>query len=119
VKKSTKAALLSGLVFPGLGNLYLKRWLSGILLIGVAGYALYNIVTTVMRIALDISAKIQSGAVPSETEAVTLLVTRQLEAVEQLTNVASLTLMGCWIIGIVSAWWFGRSQDLKDEGALY
>lgn len=114
MKKSTKAALLSGLVFPGVGNLYLKRWLSGILLAGVAGYALYTIVTVVMRIALDLSAKIESGAVPSDIDSVTLLVSEQLKAVEHLTNIASLTLMVCWIVGIVSAYWLGHLQDVKE-----
>lgn len=119
MKKSTKAALLSGLVFPGLGNLYLKRWLSGILLVGIAGYALYSIVSIMMRIALDITAKIESGAVPSDLDAVTLLVSEQLEVVERLTNIASLTLLGCWIVGIVSAYWLGRVQDLKEAKEQY
>jgi len=114
VKKSTKAALLSGLVFPGLGNLYLKRWLSGIVLAGIAGYALYLIVTVVMGIALDVSVKIESGAVSSDTDAITVLVSQQLAAVEQLTNNASLALAVCWIVGIVSAYWMGRAQDLAD-----
>ena len=114
MKKSIKAALLSGLVFPGLGNLYLKRWLSGILLAGVAWYALYTIVKVVMRIALDLSARIESGAVPSDLDSVTLLVAEQLKAVEQLTNIASLTLIGCWLVGIASAYWLGHLQDVKE-----
>ena len=57
MKKSTKAVLLSGLVFPGLGHLYLKRWLEGILLTGVAAYAAYLIVSITLGIALDIVQK--------------------------------------------------------------
>jgi TM2 domain-containing membrane protein YozV len=119
VKKATKAALLSGLVFPGLGNLYLKRWLSGILLAGIAGYTLYYIMSIVMRIALDISAKIESGAVASDIDSVTLLVSQQLEASEQATNIASLTLLACWLIGIVSAYLSGRVRDLKEAKEHY
>lgn len=119
MKKATKAALLSGLVFPGLGNLYLKHWRSGVLLAGVAGYALYAFVAAVMRIALDVSAKIENGMVPADTESVTLLVTQQLAAVEQVTNIASLALVGCWLIGIVSAYWLGRVQDLKEAQEQY
>jgi hypothetical protein len=114
VKKSTKAALLSGLVFPGLGNLYLKRWLSGLLLAAIAGYALYSLSSIMMTIAQDISAKIESGAVSSDIDTVTLLVSQQLAAVERATNIASMTLLGCWLIGIVSAYWLGRSQDLQE-----
>ena len=119
MKKSTKAALLSGLVFPGVGNMYLKRWISGIVLAGVAGYSLYIIFSVMMRIALDLTAKIESGAVPSDLDSVTLLVSQQLVEVEKITNTASLTLIACWVVGIVSAYFLGRAQDLREAQENY
>ena len=111
MKKATAAGLLSALVFPGLGHLYLKRWVPGLLLSGIAGTATYYIVSVTINIALDIVEKIQSGAVSSDIDSISVLVTQQLGASEQATNMATMVLLGCWIIGIVDSYRQGRSQD--------
>ena len=114
MKKSVKAALLSGLVFPGVGHLYLKRWVAGILLAGVAGYALYFIVSVALAIALDVSQKIESGAIPADINTVNSIVTEQLSGSAQATELASFTLLACWVIGVISAYWQGRLQGKHD-----
>jgi TM2 domain-containing membrane protein YozV len=111
VKKSTKAVLLSGLVFPGLGHLYLKRWVEGILLTGVAAYAAYFVVSITMGVALDIAQKIESGEVPSDIDSMTNLVTQQLSGSEQAMNIATIVWAACWVVGIVGSYWQGRTQD--------
>jgi TM2 domain-containing membrane protein YozV len=114
MQKSTKAVLLSALVFPGAGHLYLKRWVEGILLAGVAAYALYFIVSLAMDIALDISSRIESGAVSPDIDSITTLVSQQLAGVEQASNLASIVLVVCWVLGMVGAYWQGRVQDKAD-----
>ena len=117
MKKSIKALLLSGLVLPGLGQLYLKRWASGFLLSGVAVYAVYFIASVIVSTALDLSQKIESGAVPADVETVSRLVTQQLSGSEQSTSLAIMAFGTSWIIGIISAYWCGRSQDRIDMKA--
>ena len=114
MKKATKAALLSGLVFPGLGHLYLKRWVTGALLAGVTTYAVYTIVSVMLRVTRDIARQIESGAVSANVETITQLVEQQLAGSEQATSIASWVLLGCWIIGIVGAYLQGRLQDARD-----
>jgi len=117
MKKSTKAVLLSALVFPGLGHLYLKRWVAGVVLSGVAAFAVYYIFSIAMSIALDVSRQIETGAIPPDVATVTSVVTQQLSGIEQATNLATVTLLVCWVIGIVGSWWRGRTQDKLDAAA--
>lgn len=107
MKKSTKAALLSGLVFPGLGHLYLKRWVPGIVLTGGAAYVSYSIMSDFMRNAMDVVHKIESGVMPSDSD------TAQLVSM----NWATIVFAACWVLGIVGAWVHGRAQDKLDEAA--
>ena len=113
MKKSTKAALLSGLVFPGLGLLYLKRWVSGSLVAGVALYAVYTIASVVIRIALEVAQKIESGMVSTDIDTVTYTVAQELSGSEQATDLASLAIGICWVVGIVGSYWYGRVQEMK------
>ena len=72
MKKSTKAVLLSGLVFPGLGHLYLKRWVMGVTIAGIAAFALYYLLSITMGIALDVSQRVADGTVPADIASVTV-----------------------------------------------
>jgi TM2 domain-containing membrane protein YozV len=114
LKKSTKAVLLSGLVFPGLGHFYLKRWVTGVVLSGVAAFAVYYISSIAMTIALDVSRRIETGAIPADIATVTNVVSQQFSGIEQATNLASITLLVCWVTGVVGSYWQGQTQDKLD-----
>jgi len=114
VKKSTKAVLLSGLVFPGLGHLYLKHWMVGMLLSGIAAAATYYIGSVVMDTASVVVEKIQSSGMPVDTDTITALVAQQSSGTEQATSLAKTVWLACWVIGIVGSWWQGRAQDKLD-----
>ena len=114
MKKSTKAALLSGLVFPGLGHLYLKRRVTGVVLSGVAAFAVYYMSSIAMTIALDVSRRIETGAIPADIATVTSVVSQQFSGMEQATNLASITLLVCWVTGVVGSYWQGQTQDKLD-----
>jgi TM2 domain-containing membrane protein YozV len=114
MKRSTKAVLLSGLVFPGLGHLYLKQWMAGILLFGIAACASGYIGTVVMETATVIVEKIQSGAVTPDIDTITRLAADQSSGTKQATNLAKIVWLACWVIGIVGSWWQGRAQDKPD-----
>jgi TM2 domain-containing membrane protein YozV len=114
LKKSTKAVLLSGLVFPGLGHFYLKRWVTGVVLSGVAAFAVYYISSIAMTIALEVSRRIETGAIPADIATVTNVVSQQFSGIEQATNLASITLLVCWVTGVVGSYWQGQTQDKLD-----
>jgi len=115
VKQATKAALWSALVFPGVGHIYLKRYVAGAALCGVSFAALYYLFAQVMTQAMAISDKIRSGAVAPDVQAITGLVSRQAAGADpQLLNLAATILTVCWLVGIVDAYRVGRRQDLGD-----
>jgi hypothetical protein len=117
VKRSTKAALLSGLVFPGVGHLYLKHWIVGIVLFGIAAVASWYIGAVVMDTASVIAEKIQSGTLTPDINTITRLVQEQTSGTEQAINLARNVWLACWVIGIVGSYWQGRAQDQLEDAA--
>lgn len=115
MKKSTKAVLLSALVFPGAGHLYLKRYLPGSILAGVSLTGIYYLVSTTVDRAWQIAEKIQSDTVQLDATTVTELVSQQSAGADsQLVNIATLAVIICWGIGIIDAYRAGRVQDKID-----
>lgn len=117
MKRSTKAALLSGLVFPGVGHLYLKRWTVGILLFGIAAAASWYIGAIVMDTASAIAEKIQSGTVTPDVATITRLVAEQSSGTEQATNFARIVWLACWVIGVVGSYRAGRTRGQLEDAA--
>ena len=115
MKRSTKAVLLSALVFPGAGHFYLKRWVEGILLSAVAAVALYLITSVVWQTAMDIAGQIQSGAIASDADTISALVEDRLQATEGKTNLATLILGTSWVLGIIGSFWQGRRTEAAYE----
>src|SRR5215813_4856949 len=111
MKYSMKAALLSGLVFPGVGHLYLKRYLRGALLAGGAAAAAFFLVSVAVNSALDIADKIQGGDVPANAEAIAEMVSKASKSNERSTDIATAILIALWVIGIVDSYREGRAKD--------
>jgi hypothetical protein len=116
MKRSTKAALISGLVFPGLGHFYLRRYLKGILLAFAAALAIYFLVSTTVHTALEVVEKIEGGSVPLDVKAIIDLVSQQSQGTEQLTNIATIALLALWLIGIADSYRVGRGQERAQDG---
>lgn len=110
--------LLSGLLFPGLGHLYLKRWVVGVTISGIAAFALYYLLSITIGIALDVSQRVAEGAVPADIASVTQVVTQELSGMQQATDLAATGLLACWITGVVGAYLHGRRQDKIDAGTV-
>jgi len=112
MNRSMKAALLSAFVFPGVGHVYLKRYISGTLLAGTALIALYFAITAAVERALQIVDKIQSGEIQPDVAVITELVTKQATGADaKLINIATAVLIITWLIGIVDSYRVGRLQD--------
>ena len=115
MKSSLRGALLSGLVLPGLGQIALKRYKRGVVLLVVVSASLLLIVIKGVQQALAILEKIelQGGALDMGTIS--------NAAIEASTTSESLVLkllflwvIVCWIIGIVDAFRIGRRKDMED-----
>jgi uncharacterized membrane protein len=109
MKKSTKAALLSALVFPGTGHFYLKRYLAGSVILGLALACTYYIVSKAIDQAYQIVDQIQSGAVQSDIATISEMVSKQSTGGEaDLLNLVTLLLGLIWVVGIIAAYLAGQ-----------
>ncbi|MFH1818998.1 MAG: hypothetical protein ABIK08_13285 [Pseudomonadota bacterium] len=115
MSRSTNAVLLSALVLPGAGHLYLKHYPRGIALIAISLACLWVFVDRAM-----LQASIVLDQVATEGGAVD--VGRLSDLIAQTSNgpgslvvtVASLVLAGCWVIGIVDAYRIARNQQNRN-----
>ncbi|MGD2136952.1 MAG: hypothetical protein PVJ66_04860 [Gammaproteobacteria bacterium] len=117
MKRSTKAALLSGLVFPGIGHIYLKLYVHGSILFVGAASAIYYIISVVVTTAFEVAEKVQSGGAPLDMGAISDLVSQRLSGVEQPTNVALIALVVIWITGVADACRQGRAHEKVVKGS--
>ena len=116
MKLSTKAALYSALIFPGLGHFLLKRYLSAGLLTSFAAVALVYLVTKAVEKALVIADKIVSGEVQPDIVLVLQMVSQQAKDQDaQSIEVVTLVLVVLWLLGIIDSYRVGRLIEEKLE----
>jgi hypothetical protein len=101
MKRSVVAALLSGLVLPGLGQMVVfKRWLRGLLFMVPSGAALVWIARGMALGAADLLDQAAAGRAPADAVAMA----EQLSAVGGAgIGTASLVLLVCWVASIADA----------------
>ena len=117
MKRSTKAALISGLVFPGLGHIFLRRYVVGLVLFCLAGGSIYIIAKTVIDTALDVAGEIESGSMAIDLSSISQLVAQRSQQAEQSTNGAAWVLMASWVIGIIDSYRVGPVQERLEESS--
>ena len=114
MKTALKAALLSGLVFPGLGHIYLKRYGRGIIIMicSLAGFG--YIISTATIGALDMLQKMQTqGAV--DTDAISRLAVSAAASTSLYYNAALVILACCWLFSVVDAYRIGKGRNSPDR----
>ena len=116
MSNSFKAALLSGLVFPGLGHIILKHRKRGIALMLAVLVGLLVIVVKAVQQALTILEKIESegGLIDMNTihNAATQASTSFYSPIFKLVL---LFIILCWFIGVVDAYRIGKRKDIKEQ----
>jgi len=119
MNKAIKGAVLSGLVLPGLGQLVLKHYLRGGVLLLASLACLALLVEQATERATAILAKVDLTNAAIDPVAL-------LHSVDQtggdssgsLVGVASLVLMVLWLGGTVDAYLLGRKEDLRMSEGL-
>lgn len=115
MKKSTKAALLSGLVFPGIGHMVLKQYRRGAVLAFAALIASSVIFTVALQHALAIVDRINSGDIPVDSGSIVEMVASSSNGADStLANISVFVLGACWLFGIVDSCRIGISQEKLD-----
>ncbi len=117
MNKAVKGAVLSGLVLPGLGQIVLKHYLRGAVLLLASLACLVLLVEQAVEQARDIMAKIDLSNGAIDPAALLKSVNQDGgDSSGSLVGMASLLLMILWLGGTVDAYLLGRKEDLR-EGA--
>lgn len=103
------AALLSGLVFPGSGQLYLKRIARGLAFIVPTAFAGSILFSSMFERAQDLLARVESGSVPLNADALMAAIARQGDP-GILPTIAGWVLLACWIGSTIDAWLLGGTE---------
>jgi hypothetical protein len=116
MKKSLKGALLSGLVFPGLGQLWLRRYLLGMTLLIAVCAATAIVVGKVSHEALRLVEKTEAEGGTVDVVAIVNSAGSVSSAADGTTRAAMMLMVLCWIIGVVDAYLAGRKADRAAGG---
>jgi hypothetical protein len=115
MKKSVKAALLSALVFPGVGHFLLKRYARGLVLFVLTVLALVFVGNHTMQMASSIVDKIMSGEIAPDAQTIAALISATPDGSDALMlNLATLVMIVCWVVGIADSWRIGRIADTAE-----
>ena len=107
MRKSTKALLLSAFVYPGAGQLLLKRYYLGAGFIVVTTIGLYFIVANTFRIANQIIERVQSGGQAPEFSALLSLVSQH--DTNQLNNAFTVMVIA-WLASLIHIYLIGKNN---------
>jgi hypothetical protein len=101
MKRTVAAALLSGLVLPGLGQMVIfKRWLRGLLFMAPSGAALLWIMRGMALSAASLLDQVATGQTPADAVAMAEQISASGGAG---VGMASLVLLVCWIASVADA----------------
>ena len=108
--RSVKAAMLSGLVFPGLGQLFLKRPLRALAFLAPALAAALYFSSAVLGPVFEIANEISSGSMALDP----FLIQQRVEQSHidtGMMNFAALVMVVAWVASTIDAWRLGRAQE--------
>ena len=113
MNKPLKAALFSALIFPGLGQLLLKKYFSAAFFAFFACVTLYILFSDLLSRAQEILDKIQAGEVAADLASITELVHQQSAATMSFSPALTLLLI-TWLVSIIEAYRVGRKLEQND-----
>jgi TM2 domain-containing membrane protein YozV len=114
MKISYKAALLSAFVFPGAGQLYLKRYWQGLSIMVIAlagfGYIIWQTTVSVLHRFDGLWDKLQDGK--TDVQGIADMIGASPMNTSPYDNIILLVVICCWIISIVDAYISGKRKEL-------
>ncbi|MCX6356872.1 MAG: hypothetical protein NT045_03195 [Candidatus Aureabacteria bacterium] len=116
MNNSLKGACLSGLVYPGMGQIVQKHYLRGLALIGIVTVNLSVIILTTSKQIETILTNIESSG--GEYDVTTILheATKfSISPYNGIMKISSALILCCWAIGIVDAYLSGKRMDLENK----
>ena len=112
--KAVKGALLSGLVLPGLGQIVLKQYRRGVVLMLTVLVGIAVIIVKAVQQAVKIFDSLVSTGDVIDADAISLAVSQSTALSDSVFfNLLQIVIVICWIYGIIDAYKIGKQQDLN------
>jgi hypothetical protein len=116
MKNAFKGAMLSGLVFPGLGQVALKCYGRGAVLIVATLVIVVETAIKAVQQALAILGTIEAGGGVIDLAAIADATTRALAGpAGRHFDILLLLLLACWLIGVIDGYLVGRKMDIEQR----
>jgi hypothetical protein len=118
MSRATKALLLSALIFPGLGHLYLRSFIKGLLLLGFSAAGLFYIGQLYMVKIEPIMQQILSGEMALDPVVFLINLEHSISRQERLyLNIASWTVVIAWLLGMFDSYRQGGKINVQKKAA--
>lgn len=118
MKKSTKAALFSGLLFPGTGLYFLKLYVRGSIFFVPALLTIIYIGKGLSAVMDELSAKINANPnIASDLSGLSQSIQVSINNHIPLYDQAIWLFVFAWIISTISSYFAGKKQELADSQA--
>ena len=115
-KVAYKAVLLSALVFPGLGQLVMKRYKTGIAIIAIVTVCLLAIISIALERAKTILEQLQIQGMAVDLNAVTQAAHQATATADNSGFTLSLWfIIVSWVYSVVDAWRASKRQKALPE----
>ena len=117
MKVSYKAALLSTFVFPGVGQLYLKRYWRGLVIrffvFTGLGYMIWSATVSALNRLDDAMVKVQGGT--TNLQELSDIVGSKMLTTDPYQNAVFCVIFCVWIFAIIDAYRIGKQREFQDE----
>jgi TM2 domain-containing membrane protein YozV len=113
MKSPVKAALLSGLVFPGLGQIYLKRYMRGLTIIIPVILGLTFIIGMATVGALESLKKIKIEGGNADMDTIVNLATTYSTPNAIYSDIIFVFIACCWLFSVIDAYRIGKRNFLN------
>jgi len=112
MKESVKAALLSALVYPGVGHFFLKKHIMCVVLIIAFSIPFYFIISDLIVKAEHVVEQVENGQIPLDISAISESLSQSTVGVAaQELNFSMYLLVIIWLVGIVDSYRIGRIKN--------
>ncbi len=116
MKTAVRAALLSAFVFPGLGEMYLKRYLRGLIPMILVLIGLGILIGRATVGALQVIEKMQTQGGTVDMNAISNIAAGSSTHSDPYSSLILPVIVGCWVFSVIDAYRLGKGKELPHAG---
>jgi len=117
MRVSYKAALLSTFVFPGVGQLYLKMYFRGLVIMLLSctglGYMIWSATVSALNHLDDMMVKVPGGT--TNLQELSDIVGSKMLTTDPYHDAVFYVIVCLWIFAIIDAYRIGKQRKFQDE----